>query len=79
MWAVPWNDLAQTSNQPQSGPDPKVWLQGFAQSQFKVIFVDAFVSNPNGEHYRFEVHGTESMAYFTHELTVNTHGGAFNG
>lgn len=79
MWAVPWNDLAQTSNQPQSGPDPKVWLQKFAQSQFKVIFVDAFVSNPNGEHYRYEVHGTETMAYFTHELTLNTHGGAFNG
>jgi hypothetical protein len=79
MWAVPWNDLAQASNQLQSGPDPKVWLQRFAQSQFPVIFVDAFVSNPNGEHYRSEVHGNETMAYFIHELTLNTHGGAFNG
>ena len=79
MWAVPWNDLAQTPNQPQSGPDPKVWLQKFAQSHFPVIFVDAFVSNPNGEHYRFEVHGTETMTYFTHELALNTQGGAFNG
>jgi hypothetical protein len=79
IWTVPWNDLAQTSNQPQSGAAPKTWLQGFAQSHFPVIFVDAFVSNARGEHYRFEVHGTESMAYFIHELTVNTHGGAFNG
>jgi hypothetical protein len=79
IWTVPWNDLAQTSNQPQSGPGPKDWLQGFAQGHFPVIFVDAFVSNAHGEHYRFEVHGTESMAYFIHELTVNTHGGAFNG
>jgi hypothetical protein len=79
IWTVPWNDLAQTPNQPQSGDEPKVWLQGFAQGHFPVIFVDAFVSNAQGEHYRFEVHGTESMAYFIHELTVNTHGGAFNG
>ncbi len=79
IWTVPWNDLAQTSNQPQSGAEPKLWLQVFAQSHFPVIFVDAFVSNAHGEHYRFEVHGTESMAYFTHQLTVNTHGGAFNG
>jgi hypothetical protein len=79
IWTVPWNDLAQTSNQPQSGAEPKLWLQGFAQSHFPVIFVDAFVSNSRGEHYRFEIHGTDSMAYFIHELTVNTHGGAFNG
>lgn len=79
IWTVPWNDLAQTSNQPQSGAEPKLWLQAFAQGHFPVIFVDAFVSNAHGEHYRFEVHGTESMAYFVNELTVNTHGGAFNG
>jgi hypothetical protein len=79
MWAVPWNDLAQDSNQPQSGAEPKLWLQGFAQSHFPVIFVDAFISNADGEHYRFEVHGNETMAYFIRELTANTHGGAFNG
>ena len=79
IWTVPWNDLAQTPNQPQSGAEPKLWLQAFAQSHFPVIFVDAFVSNAHGEHYRFEVHGTEGMAYFVHELTANTDGGAFNG
>jgi hypothetical protein len=79
MWAVPWNDLAQTSDEPQSGAEPKLWLQGFTQSHFPVIFVDAFISNARGEHYRFEVHGTETMAYFIRELTANTHGGAFNG
>jgi hypothetical protein len=79
IWAVPWNDLAQTSNQPQSGAEPKLWLQGFAESHFPVIFVDAFISNAHGEHYRFEVHGTETMAYFIRQLTTNTHGGAFNG
>ena len=79
IWTVPWNDLAQTSNQLQSGAEPKLWLQRFAQSQFPVIFVDAFVSNAHGEHYRFEVHGTDSIAYFIHQLTINAHGGAFNG
>jgi len=79
IWTVPWNDLAQTLNQPQSGAEPKLWLQRFAQSQFPVIFVDAFVSNAHGEHYRFEVHGNESLAHFIQQLTINAHGGAFNG
>ena len=79
IWTVPWNDLAQTSNQPQSGAAPKTWLRKFAHSQFPVIFVDAFASNPNGEHYRFEVQGNRTLAYFIHELTRNAHGGAFNG
>jgi hypothetical protein len=79
MWAVPWNDLAQAGNRPQAGADPRAWLKTFVQAQFPVIFVDAFVSHPNGEHYRFEVHGNQTLAYFIHELTVNTHAGAFYG
>jgi hypothetical protein len=79
IWTVPWNDLAQTSNQPQSGAEPKLWLEGFALSHFPVIFVDAFVSGAHGEHYRFEVHGNQTMAFFIRELATNTHGGAFNG
>ncbi len=79
IWTVPWNDLAQTPNQPQSGADPKIWLRKFAHRQFPVIFVDAFVSGASGEHYRYEVHGDQTLAYFIHELTRNARGGAFNG
>jgi len=67
MWAVPFNDLAQASDQPQSGRTPRVWLNNYAASQFAVVFVDGYTSRGN-QHYRYEVHGTDSLAYFASQV-----------
>jgi hypothetical protein len=63
MWAVPFNDLAQAPNQPQSGSTPATWLNDYAAHKFAVVFVDGKTSRAN-QHYRYEVHGTDSLAYF---------------
>lgn len=67
MWAVPFNDLAQAADQPQSGATPRKWLDSYAASRFAVVFVDGFTSRAN-QHYRYEVHGTDSLAYFAAQV-----------
>jgi hypothetical protein len=67
MWAVPFNDLAQSPNEPQSGAAPHKWLNQFATIHFKVVFVDGLTTTKN-QHYRFEVHGTDSLNYFAHQV-----------
>jgi hypothetical protein len=63
MWAVPFNDLAQTPDEPQSGQMPQKRLEDYAASRFAVVFVDGYTSR-SGQHYRYEVHGNDSLAYF---------------
>jgi hypothetical protein len=67
MWAVPFNDLAQAGDEPQSGSDPARWLQDYAQQKFAVVFVDGLTSRSN-QHYRYEVHGTDSLAFFAEQV-----------
>jgi hypothetical protein len=67
MWAVPFNDLAQDPDEPQSGATPREWLDNYASSRFPVVFVDGFTSRAN-QHYRYEVHGTDSLAYFAAQV-----------
>jgi Polysaccharide deacetylase len=67
MWAVPYNDLAQDPDQPQSGATPREWLNNYAASRFSVVFVDGFTSRAN-QHYRYEVHGTDSLADFAAQV-----------
>jgi hypothetical protein len=67
MWAVPFNDLAQDSSQPQSGTSPASWLNDHADRRFAVVFVDGYTSRAN-QHYRYEVHGTDSLAFFAQQV-----------
>jgi len=67
IWAVPFNDLAQSADQPQSGSAPTKWLNDYAASRFAVVFVDGYTSRGN-QHYRYEVHGTDSLAYFAAQV-----------
>jgi hypothetical protein len=67
MWAVPFNDLAQDSSQPQSGTSPASWLNDHADHRFAVVFVDGYTSRAN-QHYRYEVHGTDSLAFFAGQV-----------
>jgi hypothetical protein len=67
MWAVPFNDLAQAANQPQSGTEPVSWLQDYADRKFAVVFVDGLTSKEN-QHYRYEVRGTDSLAFFAEQI-----------
>jgi hypothetical protein len=67
MWAVPFNDLAQTPTEPQSGSTPRAWLDNYAQEHFKVVFVDGYTTTKN-QHYRYEVHGTDSLSYFAQQI-----------
>jgi hypothetical protein len=67
MWAVPFNDLAQDDTQPQSGAEPARWLQGYADQKFTVVFVDGQTSRDD-QHYRYEVHGTDNVAFFAGQV-----------
>lgn len=67
MWAAPFNDLAQAADQPQSGATPQKWLNNYAASRFAVVFVDGYTSRVN-QHYRYEVHGTDSLSYFASQV-----------
>lgn len=67
MWAVPFNDLAQDASQPQSGTSPAFWLNDHADRRFAVVFVDGYTSRAN-QHYRYEVHGTDSLAFFAQQV-----------
>jgi hypothetical protein len=67
MWAVPFNDLAQAPDEPQSGSVPQQWLEDYAANRFAVVFVDGYTSRAN-QHYRYEVHGTDTLAYFTSQV-----------
>lgn len=67
MWAVPFNDLAQDPDQPQSGSAPHTWLNDYAVRKFAVVFVDGETSRAN-QHYRYEVHGTDGMAFFAAQV-----------
>lgn len=68
MWAVPFNDLAQAPSEPQSGGTPRRGLDSFTTANFKVVFVDGWVTIKN-QHYRFEVHGTDSLSYFAQQVS----------
>jgi len=68
MWAVPFNDLAQTRTQPQSGREPRPWLNNLAASKFKVVFVDGLTTRDN-QHYRYEVHSADSLTYFAQQVS----------
>jgi hypothetical protein len=76
MWAVPFNDLAQAKDEQQSGTDPSTWLPGYAQQEFAVVFVDGLRPSAN-EHYRYEVHGTDSLRNFTTQLNAALAAGSF--
>jgi hypothetical protein len=67
MWAVPFNDLAQAPDEPQSGQAPQKWLEDYAVSKFAVVFVDGYTSRAN-QHYRYEVHGADSLSYFAAQV-----------
>lgn len=67
MWAVPFNDLAQAPDEPQSGRTPQQWLEDYAAHRFAVVFVDGYTSRSN-QHYRYEVHGADSLAYFASQV-----------
>jgi hypothetical protein len=67
LWAVPYNDLAQDDTEPQSGTDPAKWLQDYAEQKFSVVFVDGLTTR-NNQHYRYEVHGTDSLAFFAEQI-----------
>jgi hypothetical protein len=67
MWAVPFNDLAQDPTMPQSGSSPHTWLNDYAARKFAVAFVDGETSRAN-QHYRYEVHGTDDLAFFTQQV-----------
>lgn len=67
IWAVPFNDLAQDSTQSQSGTSPATWLNDYASRRFAVVFVDGYTSRAN-QHYRYEVHGTDSLAFFGQQV-----------
>jgi len=67
MWAVPFNDLAQGGSEPRSGPDPARWLQNYAEQKFAVVFVDGLTTRDN-QHYRYEVHGTDSLTFFAEQV-----------
>lgn len=67
MWAVPFNDLAQDSTQPRSGTTPAKWLNDYAAKRFAVAFVDGKGTRDN-QHYRYEVHGTDSLAFFAGQV-----------
>jgi hypothetical protein len=76
MWAVPFNDLAQAPNEQQSGTEPSTWLPGYANQKFAVVFVDGLRTSAN-EHYRYEVHGTDSLRNFTTQLNATLAAGSF--
>jgi len=76
MWAVPWNDLAQAPSEPQSGAEPSAWLPLYAAQSFAVVFVDGRTAGHN-QHYRYEVHGTQSLHSFTAQLNASLAAGDF--
>lgn len=76
MWAVPWNDLAQAPDEQQSGTEPSRWLPGYVAHRFAAVFVDGNRPTAN-EHYRFEVHGTDSLRSFTAQLNSSLAAGYF--
>lgn len=76
MWAVPWNDLAQAPDEQQSGTEPSRWLPRYVTQRFAVVFVDGNRPTAN-EHYRFEVHGTDSLHYFIAQLNASLAAGSF--
>ena len=76
MWAVPFNDLAQAPNEQQSGTGPSRWLPGYAKQRFAVVFVDGLRPSAN-EHYRYEVHGTDSLRDVTTQLNATLAAGSF--
>lgn len=67
VWAVPFNDLAQDDTQPRSGTEPARWLQDYADREFAVVFVDGLTTRAN-QHYRYEVHGTDSLGLFAEQV-----------
>ena len=67
IWAVPFNDLAQDPDQPQSGSSPHTWLNDYSARKFAVVFVDGETSRAN-QHYRYEVHGTDNLAFFAQQV-----------
>jgi hypothetical protein len=67
MWAVPYNDLAQPGAEPQSAAVPRSWVNDYAARKFAVVFVDGQASRAN-QHYRYEVHGTDTLAFFASQL-----------
>ena len=67
MWAVPFNDLAQPGAEQVSGAVPRTWLNDYAQRKFAVVFVDGQTSRAN-QHYRYEVHGTDTLTFFASQL-----------
>lgn len=67
VWAVPYNDLAQEPDEPQSGLAPPKWLENYASRQFALVFVDGLTSR-TGQHYRYEIHGTDSLSYFASQV-----------
>jgi hypothetical protein len=77
MWAVPWNDLAQTPGEQQSSTEPSRWLPGYVAQRFAVVFVDGNRPTAN-ENYRFEVHGTDSLHDFIAQLNASLAAGSFS-
>lgn len=67
VWAVPFNDLAQSPGEPQSGPAPREELNNMAAHQFRVVFVDGLTTRDN-QHYRYEIHGTDSLSFFASQV-----------
>jgi peptidoglycan/xylan/chitin deacetylase (PgdA/CDA1 family) len=84
MWAVPFNDLAQagaqaaasqaadqaasqTASQTRAGDRPAAWLDKYAAQRFAVVFADGLAAQAN-QHYRYEIHGTDSVAYFASQV-----------
>ena len=67
VWAVPFNDLAQAPSEPQSGSAPGRWLDSMATRAFRVVFVDGLTTR-NNQHYRYEVHGGDSLNYFARQM-----------
>ena len=82
VWAAPFNDLAQTSAEPQSGSAPRAWLNAYSAHRFSVVFVDGLTTQGN-QHYRYEVHGTDSLAFYGQQVlrdqTFTRHPGAITG
>jgi hypothetical protein len=82
-WVVPYSDLgykrcAQSECTPQPYTGPKNWLAEYAESHFRAVFVeDAYRNGTGHERFRFDIHGQDTLTYFTETLAAFTAAGDF--
>jgi len=82
-WVVPYSDLGYpcepSSCAGEEHTDPHNWLIDYAASHFQAVFVqDDYRNGIDHERFRYEVHGTMTLATFTASIRKYLAAGAFS-